>query len=342
MNALKRDSAKISRDAIATEKYELKEGIGMTAISRKEEQRKWQGMAPQTRRRFMETKQGAKVYDAKGNDITDKVEVLPIYKHTPERARALEAINELSEHQSELGGFFFAFFRQARTIVERFPTLTQADTARLLFIGTFVAWQTGRLQFSNNGNPITKKKLQELCGMSRPRFSEFFKRLESEGILSEDAATKDLFINPTVIYRGDMKQVSKDVADLEYTHVFRDTVRRLYEEFDGKRLKQLGLIYSVLPFINAKTNIVVMNPEEKESERLRPMNVRTLAMILEYEDPQKLKTALNAVAIDGKPVFLFADDPYDRREKRIVVNPRVVFRGNNEALQAINVLFNHS
>ncbi|MDJ0332121.1 hypothetical protein [Planococcus sp. S3-L1] len=306
---------------------------------RKEEQRKWQAMAPQTRHRFIETKEGATVYDAKGNDITDKVEVLPTYQNTPERVRALQGIDELSTHQSDNGGFVFAFFKEARTIVERFPTLTQADTARLLFIGTFVAWATGRLQY-DNGRPISRKQLQELSGMSRPRFSEFYKRLEGEGILSEDAATKDVYMNPTVIYRGEMKQVSKDVADLEYTRVFRSTVRRLYEEFDGKQLKQLGLIYSVLPFISAQTNIVVTNPEEKDSERLQPMNVRTLAMILEYSDPQKLKTALNAVKIDGNPVFLFADDPYNRREKRIVVNPRVVFKGNNEALKAISVLFN--
>lgn len=314
----------------------------MNASERKEEQRKWQRMAPQTRRRFIETKQGAKVYDMNGKDITEQVEVLPIYKQSPSRARALEAIDELSTHQSENGGFVFAFFKQARTIVERFPTLTQADTARLLFIGTFVAWQTGRLQFENNGNPITKKKLQELCGMSRARFSEFFKRLEDEDILSENAATKDVYMNPTVIYRGDIKQTGADISDLDYTRVFRSTVRRLYEEFGGRKLTQLGLIYSVLPFINVQTNIVAFNPEERESERLRPMNVRTLAMVLEYDSPQKLKTALNAVELDGKPVFLFAEDPHDRREKRIVVNPKVVFGGNNDALRAINALFNQS
>ncbi|MCH4828176.1 hypothetical protein MLE13_17795, partial [Planococcus halocryophilus] len=199
-----------------------------------------------------------------------------------------------------------------------------------------------RLQYSNNGNPINKKKLQELCGMSRARFSEFYKRLEEAEILRHDKATGDIFMSHDVIYRGDLKEIGADISDLEHTRVFRSTVRRLYEDFGGRKLKQLGLIYSILPLINVQTNIVAFNPEEKLSERLRPMSVSKLAMVLEYEDPQKLKTALNALKVDGKPVILFADDPYNRREKRIVVNPKVVFGGNNEALQAINVLFNQS
>lgn len=326
----------------------------MNAQSRKEEQRKWEAKPQQSRMEVIKRKQNLTVidgvtYDAEGNNVTHLFDIVPIHQQqaADNRARALQSIDELSTHHNDNGGFVLAFFRQARTIVERFPTLTQADTGRLLFIGTFVTFNSGATQYGgrlqyDNGRRISKNQLQELCGMSRPRFSEFFKRLEAEGILSVDAATKDVYMNPSVIYRGEIKEIDAKVSDLEYTRIYRDTVRRLYEEFDGKQLKQLGLIYAVLPFISAQTNIVVTNPEEKDSDRLRPMNVRTLAMILEYDAPQKLKTALNAVKLDGKPVFLFADDPFDRREKRIVVNPRVVFRGNNEALQAINVLFNRS
>lgn len=324
----------------------------MRTQSRKEEQRKWQSLPQESRRAIIQRKQNLTVvdgvtYDADGNNVTHLFDIVPVHSQgsAENRARALEAIDALTEHESENGGFVFAFFLQARTIVERFPTLSQADTARLLFIGTYVAWSggkpayDGRLQY-DNGRPISRKQLQELTGMSRPRFSEFYKRLEGEGILTEDADTKDLFMNPSVIYRGNVRGIRAEVADLEHTRVFRSTVRRLYEEFGGRKLKQLGLIYSVLPFISTQTNIVAHNPEEKDSERLRPMNVRTLAMVLEYDAPQKLKTALNAVELDGKPVFLFADDPHDRREKRIVVNPRVVFGGNNESLEAIKVLFN--
>lgn len=318
----------------------------MTVLSRKEEQRKWQALPVQERQAIIKRKQNLTVidgvtYDAEGNNVTHLFEIVPVHSQdaAENRAKALKAIDELTAHEVDNGGFVFAFFRQARTIVERFPTLTQADTARLLFIGTFVAWQTGRLQY-DNGRPISKKQLQELTGMSRNRFADLWKRLEGEGILTQEDETKDVFMNPSVIYRGNMKEIAADVSDFEYTRVFRDTVRRLYEEFDGKRLTQLGLIYSVLPFINVQTNIVALNPEERDTERLRPMNVRTLAMILEYGDPHKLKTALNAAKVDGKPVFLFADDPYNRREKRIVVNPKVVFKGNGEALRAINVLFN--
>ncbi|MCH4828173.1 hypothetical protein MLE13_17780, partial [Planococcus halocryophilus] len=195
-----------------------------------------------------------------------------------------------------------------------------------------------RLQYEN-GRRISKKQLKELCGMSRNKFAEFYKRLEREGILTEDAETKDIFMNASVIYRGDIKQIGADISDLEYTRVFRSTVRRLYEEFDGKQLTQLGLIYSVLPFINVQSNTIAFNPEERDMERIRPMTLRHLAMTLEYENPQKLKTAMNAVKVDGRPAFLFYEDADNRREKRTVVNPKVVFGGNGEALAHVNLMF---
>lgn len=319
----------------------------MTTQSRKEEQRIWQALPQESRKAIIQRKQNLTVvdgvtYDAEGNNVTHLFDIVPVVQRqadTDYRARALVAMNDLEEHFTENGGFVFAFFKQARTIVERFPSLSQADTARLLFIGTFVAWGNGRLQFGNNGNAITRKRLQELCGMSRNKFATFFKRLESEGILREDAATKDLFMNPTVFHRGEIKTFAQDVAGLEHTRIFRSTVRRLYEEFDGKRLTQLGLLYTVLPFINVQTNTIAYNPDERDIERVQPMTLRHLAMALGYENPQKLKTAMNAVKVDGRPAFLFYEDADNRREKRTIVNPKVVFGGNTEGLAHINLMF---
>src|SRR5690606_11857869 len=118
--------------------------------------------------------------------------------------RALMAVDEISQHEVENGGFIFAFFKQARMFEERFPTLTKQDTARLMFIGTFIAWETNRLQSDNGKKHYVKKDLEELLEMSTKRFNEFYRRLENENIIHEEE-TGELFIDPSVFYRGELK-----------------------------------------------------------------------------------------------------------------------------------------
>ena len=75
-------------------------------------------------------------------------------------------------------------------------------------------------------------------------------------------------------------------------------------------------------------------------DRIRPMGLEKLAILLEYANAGKLKAALNRVQIDGQVVFNFFENPRDRREKRITVNPRTIFAGTGEQLAAIMVQFN--
>ncbi|MEK4085107.1 hypothetical protein [Psychrobacillus sp. FSL K6-1415] len=302
----------------------------------------WANLHPNVKRGVYAAQENMKVVDGKafnaeGRDITHMVEVVP--KTTDKQIRGLQAIDDLSAHEIDNGGFVFAFFKQSRTIVERFPTLTQQDTARLMFIGTYVAWENGRLQYEN-GRYINKKALEKMVDMSTKHFNLFFKRLEAEDIIREDVETGDITINPSVFYRGSIKEIGFDVSHLTYSRLFRDTVRKLYSQFKGRTLGQLALIYSVMPFLSFNTNIVCYNPEEKDGERIRPMDLDKLSVLLGYENPQKLKRALNSVKVEDKPVFGFFENVNDRRKLRVTVNPRVIYNGNGKGLDVLLAQFN--
>lgn len=304
--------------------------------------KQWTNLHPKVKRGIYAAQEnmtvvGGKAFNAEGRDITHMVEV--VAKTTDTQVRGLQAIDDLSAHEIENGGFVFAFFKQSRTIVERFPTLTQQDTARLMFVGTYVAWETGRLQYEN-GRAINKKALEKMVDMSTKHFNLFFKRLEAESIIREDEETGDIIVNPSVFYRGPIKEIGYDVSHLTYSRVFRDTVRKLYAQFKGRTLGQLALIYSVMPFLSFNTNIVCYNPEEKEADRIRPMDLDKLSVLLGYENPQKLKRALNSIKVDDNPVFGFPDNVHDRRKLRVTVNPRVIYNGNGKGLDVLLAQFN--
>jgi hypothetical protein len=131
---------------------------------------------------------------------------------------------------------------------------------------------------------------------------------------------------------------------MQRIRIYRQTVRQLYEEYGrGRDVKQLAIVFAVIPFLHYNVNILCYNPQEYYVDNIQPMTVDKLAALLGYAQTSKLKAAMNGIKLGDKPVFVFVEDVHDKRKRRIIVNPRVVFAGNHEGLaqtQAIAVLFN--
>lgn len=308
-------------------------------MSRIEEQRHWSQLTPNIKRGVLALKENAvvqdgRVFDQYGVDKSHLAEIT--VKTTPAQHEALRAVDELSTHELENGHFVFAFFESCQTMADRYPTFTQPDLARLMFIGTYTGYQTGRLQH-DNGRVVDRRALESLIGISRNRFAEFYRKLIDSDIVQEQDG--EIHINPSVFFRGRLKDAGYKLDEYNHTRMFRKTVRDLYAIYKGKKTAQLAIIYAVLPFLNFRTNVVCFNPQDHDTDELRPMNIENLAALLGYKDTNKLRRVLEGISIDGQPVFWLPHNVHDRRQKRIVVNPRVVFAGPAESLGAIKVLF---
>jgi hypothetical protein len=309
------------------------------AIDRISEQRQFMNLHPKVRRGFLDQKENLTVKDGvitnhNGTDVSHIFEV--VMKQSAEQAEGFRIKKELRNHEEENGGFVFAFFNACTTMADQFPALTQSDLARVMFIGTYSAWGTGQLKH-DNGIPINKKTLGELLAMSRNKFNEFYKSIvDCEIIAEQDGA---IFMNPTIFYRGSMDDVKHLTNDMQHTRLFRKTVRDLYAMYNGRTIKQLALIYSVLPFVNFAYNIIAYNPDEMNPELVRPITLDKLAALLGYQSSDKLVVALRKLKYEGKSVFGFFETDGDKRSKKTVINPRVVFAGNGKSLDAIRILF---
>ncbi|WP_018394541.1 hypothetical protein [Bacillus sp. 37MA] len=312
------------------------------AVNKQAVERAWKNAHPKVRQDYLANKEnlriiGGKYFTEDGRDVSHLYELHPKVG-TPSRSQVegLNAVAELAEHEKEHGGFVFAFFSATQTMEGQFPELSQSDLARLMFLGTYTAWETGQLKH-DNGRPINKKGLGELLNVSRPAFSSFYKKLIDGGIVREEEGA--LLVNPSIFYRGKLGDVRKQLGDIQYTRLFRKTVRELYGMYGGRSIKQLATIYAVLPFVNFKYNIVSFNPEESNADLVRPMTLENLAAALSYQDTHKLVTALRKIKYDGKSVFGFFEVDGDKRARKVVVNPSVVYAGDGGDLGAIKVLF---
>lgn len=302
-------------------------------------EREWKSLHPKVKQSWLEHKNNLQVVDGRiytenGSDVTHLFEVVP--KFTQAQIDGFKVISELADHEREYGGFVFAFFSATKTMEEQFPSLSQSDLARLMFIGTYTGWESGQLKY-DNGRPIDKKGLGELLGLSRNRFAEFYKKLLAEEIIAEQDG--NLFMNPAVFYRGRLTDVRKHISDVQYTRLFRKTVRELYAKYNGRTIKQLSLIYAVLPFINFNFNVICFNPEEQDADQVRPMTLENLAALLGYQKTDKLAEALRKIKYNDKPVFALVEINGNRRARKVIVNPAVVYASDGKSLDAIKILF---
>ncbi len=302
------------------------------AIHHLEEQRAWMRLTPKQKRAIMSEKESLTIINGNGEDVTHRYDVG--IKVTQQQSYGKQTVEELAKHETENGGYVFAFFNACRTMEEEFPQFNQSDLARLMFIGTYVAWETGQLKH-DNGVPINKKTLEQLVGMSRNKFGEFYKKALQSDIIREEGT--DLYVNPGYFYRGRLQNVKEITKSFQYTRLFRKTVRDLYAMYNGRTIKQLALIYAVLPFVNFKYNIIAYNPDESNYDLIQPMELDKLATLLGYQSSKKLSTALRGIKYEGQPVFGFFDA--SGKKKKVVINPRVVYAGDGKNLEAIRILF---
>lgn len=235
-------------------------------------------------------------------------------------------------------GFVLAMYESAKSLRERFSDLNEADLGRLMYLSSFVAWadsKQGRIQF-DNGAPIKRKHFAELVGMSTRRAIEYLDRLINAGILTQQ--DEQFYMNETVFYYGAASKLKNPTFD--FIRVYKSAVREIYEQAGSKAAPQLALIYAVLPYVNKNTNVICTNPHEANVEAIEFLTMKDLAILLGYADSRTLKTAMNKIKLKDEVVFCFTENPNNRRQTFVTINPKVIFGGNNEKLALIETYFN--
>lgn len=278
------------------------------------------------------TIRNGRVYSPDGVDMSHRYEVRKTA--LPRVKRYFRNWSDMGLYAQENGGYVWGLFKSTVTMEEQWADagLTQSDFARLMFIGTYTDYE-GVLRHPN-GRLITKDSLREMVDIHPTKFAEFYRKLTAAAIIreAEDGAIQ---MSPDVFHRGEIPK--GDYADR--IRIYRDTVRELYGKYGkGRSVRQLGIVYSVIPFMHRNLNIICFNPLEKNDELIQPITLDKLAVLLGYQNTGKFKQALRGIKIGNQPVFAFVEDVEDSRKRRILVNPRVVFAGDFEGLMACRAI----
>lgn len=289
-----------------------------------------------------------RIYEEKANGELECVglikegEIIKVVKEiTPQQKLFLSNKNELTQHNKQLGGFVQVCYVKNQLLFNDL-NLNKATISRFLYLATYIDYNDREenvlVKYTKNNKIeyMTKKNIRNLLNLSEKTFFDFLKEIKEKELLFE--ANNKIYLNPVYVNKGDSK-----FKDKEYTRMFIDTTRDLYENCKPRQHKHLSYVYQLLPFLHYDTNILCKNPEETDVNKLDKLHFTDICKMLNLSEDKrnmdKLKKNLFKFYItkDDKKYYFLA---YITVKQEIgtrsyyVVNPYVVWKGKN--LQVAN------
>lgn len=248
---------------------------------------------------------------------------------TPEQKVFLNNRNELKNFTSNLGGYIHMFYVKNELLFNKVD-IDRADISRLIYLSTYIDYndrQENLLVKHGKDYKIEcmdRDSIRKTLGLSKTTFCEFINNMIKLKMIFE--CEGKYYINTEYFSKGDINKQD------DYTRVFINTTRILYENCKTRQHKTLGYIYQLIPYIDYSTNTIINNEDKrlsfKEVAELLGVNVSTRQNI------SKFKNELYKFKIDynGSEYYIFKgiiEEGYRCKREYFVINPILTCKCNN-------------
>lgn len=272
--------------------------------------------------------------------IHDNEEIQIVKKNrqlTDEQKRIVRLKKEKEKWNKELGGFVTMYYIKNELLFSSLD-LDLANISRIIYLATYMDYNSSQNNMlvkhaqCNKIEPLTRDDIKMLLKLSDTSFKSFLKNTKENNLLFEDK--KKFYINPEYFTKGEVK-----FNPSEYTRLYIDTVRDLYERTTPRQHKQLSYIFQLIPKLHYESNILCHNPHETDLSQVRKMNLKDIAGWLNVNtDDNKNTTRLKK---DLLKYYLMRNGEKHYALKYVivqsstgvidyfVVNPEIVWSGNN-------------
>lgn len=259
------------------------------------------------------------------DEDTQQLSISP--KRTEKQLRYINEKDELRRYQNKLGGFINVMFVNNELLFN--DILNPQDTFRFIFLSTHLDYNTNLLVkrgLCNEKIPMTKNDIYFKMKLSKRTFEYFWANLlENECIYEVE---NKVYINPKYFTKGKQE---KDVG--QFSRIYIDTIRTLYEGSNSRSHRNLGYIMKLLPKMNYKTNFIVHNPNEDNILNLQPYTLNEICIDLnmstDKSNMRKFYKALNEtnVKMDNKEYKIFSKISVDDKYDFYLINPLIAYKG---------------
>ncbi|MCC0678186.1 MULTISPECIES: hypothetical protein [unclassified Clostridioides] len=279
-------------------------------------------------------------------------EVLEIGKRkrsfSPEEKAIMNSKKELPYHNFKLGGFVFCAYVKNELLFNE-VNISRANISRLIYLATYLNYNTGEenllVRYSQFKEiiPIDRKNMKEILNLKDRAFRDFLIDVKKSELLYE--FSNKFYINPKYFTKGISKFENK-----EYTRIYINTSRFLYEHCTPRQHKQLSYIYQLIPYIHFESNILCLNPYESDISKIEKISLHKICELLNIDSSKqymlKFKKELLKFYIEVNVdkyyffKYVIVENSYENTDY-FIINPYVIWRGNNlnEVKKTINLCF---
>lgn len=271
------------------------------------------------------------VYDIDTGEIIENVKyIVTEARQKQDQQRANRRLVRSNENF-----IFLAYEACKRLNIDDKDIFNQADITRIIYIASYLS-SDNRLMLTER-TPMTKEKLSALMGLNDMVFKRFYNKLLSNNILIERDGY--LYINKKFMFFGRIRN-----HKYSFIRAYKSNIQLLYNKVPVSKHKQLSILYLLIPFINVKYNIVSQNPFEEDKYKVIPMTIEELSAYFQYN----LKSFISLVDFledlkdkDNIPIIKTLNNSKNKKDRSIVVNPRVIYAGSDyRDVEAFCPLFN--
>ena len=238
----------------------------------------------------------------------------------------------------KLGEFVMATCRK-----NQFDTITPKDTARLVYLATYMNEKGILVKGRNSQAFIRRSDLPELLSVSRSTVFHFWNAVKDRFIV--ELPTGELQILDCFL-KGKQRKINERV-----TKVFVENIRRLYRLTPTSQHVHLGYFFQVLYYINIDYNILcnmddLDDAKEENIKRIRPMTIQQFCEKIGYDasNAHRLRKACEALCFecDGRIQHLCAfvtNSTYIKGEY-LILNPHIIYGGKDyRVVESLGFLF---
>lgn len=267
-------------------------------------------------------------------------EVIYIKKGLTEKQKKfLDNKTELQKYSNKLGGYIHMCYVRNELLFNKL-NVDRANISRLIYLSTYIDYNNRQENLlikhtkDYKVEAMTRADIKKALGLGDTAFKSFMSDMRKNNLLFEVA--KKFYISNDYFNKGDIKK--SQFKKKEYTRIFIDTTRLLYEGCNNRQHKQLSYAFQLVPFVHYETNILCTNPSAINYYDLDKMGLIKVCEILglstEKAPMSKFENDLLKLQIkyEGNTHYLFkrvivkgGNGKFDY----FVINPQVVWGGKD-------------
>ena len=197
---------------------------------------------------------------------------------TDEQIKIISSKSELKRYTTDLGGYIHMCYINNELLFNKL-NIDRANISRLIYLATYIDYNDKQENLIidkdkfNQDYPMTRKDIQYKLKLSDVSFRRFMSDIKKANLVYE--VDKKIYMNPEYFSRGKSNFENKN-----YTRIFINPTRILYENSTPRQHKQLSYIFQLIPFADYELNIICENPNEPDFRKIKRLNLEKICKML--------------------------------------------------------------